>query len=120
VVAFRVLSGVNGILEHANIRVRPGLDAAVSRVWVTPNMHKVHHSRDQAETNSNYGNLFTLHDRVFGTFVPTERAFSVRYGLEDADPAEMRSFGALLAMPWRSGAQTLALAVHELAHDDAR
>jgi sterol desaturase/sphingolipid hydroxylase (fatty acid hydroxylase superfamily) len=103
VVAFRVLSAVNGILEHANIRVRPALDAAVSRVWVTPNMHKVHHSRDQADTNSNYGNLFTLHDRVFGTFVPTERAFSVQYGLEDVDPAEMRSFGALLAMPWRSG-----------------
>jgi sterol desaturase/sphingolipid hydroxylase (fatty acid hydroxylase superfamily) len=101
VVVFRALSSVNALLEHANLRVRPALDAAVSRVWVTPNMHKVHHSRDQAETNSNYGNLFTLHDRLFGTFLPTERAFAVRYGLEDVDPAEMRSFGALLAMPWR-------------------
>jgi sterol desaturase/sphingolipid hydroxylase (fatty acid hydroxylase superfamily) len=102
VVAFRGLSAVNGILEHANIRVGTALDAAVSRVWVTPNMHKVHHSCDQAETNSNYGNLFTLHDRVCGTFLPTERALSVKYGLEDVDPAEMRSFGALLTMPWRS------------------
>jgi sterol desaturase/sphingolipid hydroxylase (fatty acid hydroxylase superfamily) len=102
VVVFRALSAVNGIFEHANIRVGPSLDAAVSRLWVTPNMHKVHHSRDRAETNSNYGNLFTLHDRVFGTFLPTERAFSVRYGLDDVDPAEMGSFGALLAMPWRS------------------
>ena len=101
VVAFRMLSAVNGILEHANIRVAPALDAALSRAWVTPNMHKVHHSRDQAETDSNFGNLFTLHDRVFGTFLPTERAFSVTYGLDDVDPAETRSFGALLAMPWR-------------------
>ena len=100
-VAFRILSAVNGILEHANIRVAPALDAALSRAWVTPNMHKVHHSRDQAETDSNFGNLFTLHDRVFGTFLPTERAFSVTYGLDDVDPAETRSFGALLAMPWR-------------------
>jgi sterol desaturase/sphingolipid hydroxylase (fatty acid hydroxylase superfamily) len=103
VVAFRALSAVNGILEHANILVPRALDSALSRVWVTPNMHKVHHSRDQAETDSNYGNLFTLHDRVFGTFVPTERAFAVTYGLDDVDPAEVRSFVALLAMPWRSG-----------------
>lgn len=102
VVAFRALSAVNGILEHANLRIRPVFDAAVSRVWVTPNMHKVHHSRDEAETNSNYGNLFALHDRLFGTFLPTERALSVQYGLDDVEPDEIRSFGALLAMPWRS------------------
>ena len=102
VAVFRTLSAVNAILEHANIRVRPALDAAVSRVWVTPNMHKIHHSRDQAETDSNYGNLFALHDRVFGTFVPTGRALSVKYGLDDVDPADVRSVGALLAMPWRS------------------
>ena len=101
VVIFRVLSAVNGILEHANIRVRPALDAALSLIWVTPNMHKVHHSRDQVETDSNYGNIFALHDRVLGTFVPTERAFSVRYGLDDVDPRETRTFAALMTMPWR-------------------
>lgn len=101
VVTFRFLSAANGILEHANVRVKPALDAAVSLFWVTPNMHKVHHSRDPAETNSNYGNLFTLHDRLFGTFVSTERAFAVRYGLEDVERDEIRSFGRLLVMPWR-------------------
>jgi len=100
VAIFRVLSAVNGILEHANVRVSPALDAAVARLWVTPNMHKIHHSRDRAETDSNYGNLLTLHDRVLGTFVPTDRAFSVRYGLDDVDPARVGSFGDLLAMPW--------------------
>jgi sterol desaturase/sphingolipid hydroxylase (fatty acid hydroxylase superfamily) len=103
VVSFRVLSAVNGILEHANIRMRPALDAALARLWVTPNMHKVHHSRDQVETDTNYGNLFTLPDRLFGTFSPTERASSVEYGLDGVDAAEIRSVGALLAMPWRSG-----------------
>jgi sterol desaturase/sphingolipid hydroxylase (fatty acid hydroxylase superfamily) len=102
IVAFRVLSALNGILEHANIRVRPALDAAISWLWVTPNMHKVHHSRLQAETDSNYGNLLTLYDRLLGTFVPTQRAPSVTYGVDDVDPAEARSFGAIMAMPWRS------------------
>jgi sterol desaturase/sphingolipid hydroxylase (fatty acid hydroxylase superfamily) len=102
VTVFRVLSAVNAIFEHANIRVRPALDTAASWIWVTPNMHKIHHSREQAETDSNYGNIFTLHDRLFGTFVPTVRAFGVQYGLDDVDPSEVSSFGALLAMPWRS------------------
>ena len=102
VVTFRMLSAVNGIFEHANIRVRPAVDTALSWVWVTPQMHKVHHSRDQAETDTNYGNLLALPDRLFGTFVPTTRALSVKYGLDDVDPAENPSFAALLAMPWRS------------------
>lgn len=102
VTVYRVLAAVNALFEHANIRVRPALDAAASWVWVTPNMHKVHHSRIQAETDSNYGNVLALHDRVFGTFLPTERAFAVRYGLDDVDPSEVRSFASLLMMPWRS------------------
>jgi sterol desaturase/sphingolipid hydroxylase (fatty acid hydroxylase superfamily) len=101
VVTFRVLSAVNGLLEHANIRMRPALDTVLSGVWVTPNMHKIHHSRLQPETDSNYGNLFTVHDRLLGTFLPTERAFSVKYGLDDVDPTTVQSLGALLALPWR-------------------
>jgi len=115
VVGYRVLSAVNGILEHANVRVRPALDALVSLVWVTPNMHKVHHSRVTAETDSNYGNVFALHDRLLGTFTPTRRALVVEYGLDGVHPVEIRSAGALLAMPWRSQAAT-----REQAHLVAR
>jgi sterol desaturase/sphingolipid hydroxylase (fatty acid hydroxylase superfamily) len=100
-VTFRVLSALNGILEHANIRMRPSLDAFLSGIWVTPNMHKVHHSRVQVEADSNYGNLFAIHDRMFGTFLPTRRALSVEYGLDDVDPVAIQSVGGLLAMPWR-------------------
>jgi sterol desaturase/sphingolipid hydroxylase (fatty acid hydroxylase superfamily) len=113
---FRGLSAVNALLEHANVRVAPVLDAVVSRVWVTPNVHKVHHSRFQNETDSNYGNLFTLHDRVLGTFRPARYAFSVEYGLDDVNPADIRSFGALLAMPWcRVPTATAAREVTSLA-----
>jgi sterol desaturase/sphingolipid hydroxylase (fatty acid hydroxylase superfamily) len=101
VVVFRVLSGLNGLLEHANIRVAPALDSALSWIWVTPNMHKIHHSRQQTETDTNYGNLLPVYDRLLGTFVPTSRALTVEYGLEDAGPEEVRSFGSMLAMPWK-------------------
>jgi sterol desaturase/sphingolipid hydroxylase (fatty acid hydroxylase superfamily) len=110
VVIFRVASAANGIFEHANLRIRPALDALVSWIWVTPNMHKIHHSRVQRETDSNYGNLFAIHDRVLGTFVPTGRAASVRYGLDDVDPADVESFAALLALPWRRSAATATVA----------
>jgi sterol desaturase/sphingolipid hydroxylase (fatty acid hydroxylase superfamily) len=101
VVLHRLLSAINGILEHGNIRLWPQLDSALSLVWVTPNMHKVHHSREHLETDSNYGNIFSIHDRIFRTFTPTERAFSVAYGLDDADPARARSLPGLLSMPFQ-------------------
>ena len=109
IATFRVLSAVNGIFEHANLRVCPALDAALAWAWVTPNMHKVHHSRERAETDSNYGNLLSVHDRLLGTFVPTERGLAVRYGLDDVAPEQ--SFGALLALPWREA--------HRRAGDEA-
>lgn len=102
VVLYRLLSSINGVLEHANVSVGPALDGAVSRVWVTPNMHKVHHSRTVAETNSNYGNLLSLYDHVLGTFTPTDRALTVAYGLDDVDLGAAQSFVGMNTMPWRS------------------
>ena len=57
VVIQRLVSAANGILEHGNIRLWRPLDRMLSLVWVTPNIHKIHHSRQRAETNSNYGNV---------------------------------------------------------------
>jgi sterol desaturase/sphingolipid hydroxylase (fatty acid hydroxylase superfamily) len=88
-----------GILEHSNVRLPPALDRRVAMIWVTPNVHKMHHSRVLAETNSNYANVLTLWDRLLGTYTPSERAYSVAYGLDDADPAR-RSFPALLLEPF--------------------
>jgi sterol desaturase/sphingolipid hydroxylase (fatty acid hydroxylase superfamily) len=101
-VVYRALSAINGLLEHANLRVWPGLDRALSVVWVTPNMHKVHHSRRHRETNSNYGNLLSVYDRVFRTFTNTERGQFVEYGLNDTDPQAVIALEKLLAMRVRA------------------
>ncbi|PYR07814.1 MAG: hypothetical protein DMG00_16270 [Acidobacteria bacterium] len=89
-----------GLVEHANIRLWAPLDRVLSVVWVTPNVHKIHHSRDSSETNSNDGNVLSIYDRMFGTFMPTEHASSVVYGLDDADPVRSSSLPRLLAMPF--------------------
>jgi len=101
VVIQRLVSAGNGILEHSNIRLWRPLDRVVSLVWVTPNVHKIHHSRDLVETNSNYGNVLTVYDRMLGTFTSADRAESVVYGLDEADPTRIASFGGLLSMPFQ-------------------
>ena len=105
VLLYRLISVLQGVIEHANIRVWSPLDRAVSRVWVTPNMHKVHHSRVRAQTDSNYGNLLALFDRAFGTFRPSDEAFAVVYGLDDVAPERAKSLPELLRLPLAARAE---------------
>jgi len=105
VVIQRLLQATNGVLQHANIRVWRPLDRVLSLVWVTPDAHKIHHSCDVAETNSNYGNVLSIYDRVLGTFTPTERALHVTYGLNDVQRGPM-SFQRLLVLPFREASAT--------------
>jgi sterol desaturase/sphingolipid hydroxylase (fatty acid hydroxylase superfamily) len=97
---YRLLSAVQAVFEHANLRVWSPFDRALSRVWCTPNMHKVHHSRFAAQTDSNYGNLLALFDRACGTFRDSDEAFAVRYGLDDVGARRARSLPALLGLPF--------------------
>jgi sterol desaturase/sphingolipid hydroxylase (fatty acid hydroxylase superfamily) len=108
VIIQRLLQATNGVIEHANIRLWTPLDRVLSLFWVTPNVHKVHHSRDVAETNSNYANLLTVYDRLLGTYTPAARAASVVYGLDDADPSRTASLPGLLSMPFQTAEQRLA------------
>jgi sterol desaturase/sphingolipid hydroxylase (fatty acid hydroxylase superfamily) len=100
VVIQRLLQATNGVIEHANIRLWPTLDRLLSLVWVTPNVHKMHHSRDVSETNSNYANLLTIYDRLLGTYTPAERAGSVVYGLDAAERLATASYPQLLSLPF--------------------
>ncbi len=96
----RLLQTAFGILEHSNVRLPRHVDRVLSVLLVTPNLHKIHHSRLLNETNSNYANVLTVWDRLLGTFTRSERAYTVVYGLDDADPAQFGSFSALLMMPF--------------------
>jgi sterol desaturase/sphingolipid hydroxylase (fatty acid hydroxylase superfamily) len=103
---YRAWSALNGLLEHANVRVPAWLDRGLSLVTTWPNMHKVHHSRIASETNTNYGNITSLFDRLFGTFTPSEHGASVVYGLDGCDDPARQTTAALLALPFRSADPT--------------
>jgi sterol desaturase/sphingolipid hydroxylase (fatty acid hydroxylase superfamily) len=100
VIVYLILSGLNAELEHANIRLNPRIDRWLRLLVVTPNMHKVHHSRDQKETDSNYSNIFSLWDRLFGTYTSSVDFRKLSYGLDGFDVIERQTLRGLLKMPF--------------------
>lgn len=100
VVVYLSLSGLNAELEHANIRLNTHVDRWLRLLVVTPNMHKVHHSRDQRETDSNYSNIFSLWDRLFGTYTSSIDFRRLNYGLDGFDVKERQTLSGLLKMPF--------------------
>ena len=100
VVVYLIFSGLNAELEHANIRLNSRVDRLLRLLVVTPNMHKVHHSRNQRETDSNYSNIFSIWDRLFGTYTSETDFRSLSYGLDGFDVKERQTLSGLLKMPF--------------------
>jgi sterol desaturase/sphingolipid hydroxylase (fatty acid hydroxylase superfamily) len=85
---------------HANINLPRGLDRVLSFLFVSPNMHKVHHHWKQPYTDSNYGAVLAIWDRIFGTYEKLEPS-EIRYGLDRYYPNEHdENFGMLLKSPF--------------------
>jgi sterol desaturase/sphingolipid hydroxylase (fatty acid hydroxylase superfamily) len=99
VALYETLSTANALLEHANLAVPERVDRVVRWVLVTPNMHKWHHSRDPRETDTNYGNILSAWDRMFGTVSGSAELGRLRYGLDGFDGSDSQSVGGLLRMP---------------------
>ncbi|HET9431727.1 MAG TPA: sterol desaturase family protein, partial [Chitinophagaceae bacterium] len=74
-------------ITHANIRLPKWLDTAASYIFVSPNMHKVHHHWKLPYTDSNYGGVLSIWDRLLGTFMKLESK-DIRYGLDHYYPNE--------------------------------
>ena len=93
------LSAANALLEHANVGIAEGVDRVVRSIFVTPNMHKWHHSRNARETDTNYGNILSIWDRLFGTLTSRTEFSKLRFGLDGFDGAGSQSLRGLLGMP---------------------
>lgn len=98
---YQAMSVVLSQFNHANISLPAWLDRALAWVIVSPDMHKVHHHFVLPHTDSNFGNIFSFWDRLFGTFRTIDRARLV-YGIDThMDPKEHTGIAALLTMPFR-------------------
>ena len=102
VMLYQSLSVVLSQFNHANINLPVKLDQWLSYVLVTPHMHKVHHHYVLPYTDSNYGNIFSIWDRLFGTYMHLDAARIV-YGVDVFPNEEENSrVGSLLKQPFQS------------------
>ena len=86
-------------LQHTNMRYPESLDKILGWLFLMPNYHKVHHEQDQFYTDSNYGTLFVIWDRLFGTF-RTKPVAEINYGLKEFESKKKQSFLYLIISPF--------------------
>ena len=103
VFTFELLFNLASMFTHTNIALPRRLEPAVRALFVTPDMHRVHHSVVERETNSNYGTIASFWDRLFGTYrqEPDAGRDGVTIGLEEYQSAKPTGLGWSLLLPFR-------------------
>ena len=81
VMLYQSLSVVSTQFNHANIKLPKKLDKLISYLLVSPDMHKIHHHYRLPYTDANYGNIFSIWDRIFGTYMYLDRE-KIVYGVD--------------------------------------
>lgn len=101
VMIYQSMSLVFTQFNHANIKIPRSVDKLLSYVIVSPDMHKVHHHNLLPYTDANYGNIFSIWDRLLGTYMHLDRE-KIVYGV-DTFPDEKRnsSLKELLKQPFQ-------------------
>ncbi len=93
-------------IQHANISFGPRLDRCLRILFVTPFIHKVHHSRWQPETDSNYSSFLSIWDRLFRTLRLRDDPHTIQFGLADFDDPRHHTLPGLFATPHVRPAKT--------------
>jgi sterol desaturase/sphingolipid hydroxylase (fatty acid hydroxylase superfamily) len=104
VVIFEVLLSACAMFNHGNIRLPAALDRVLRWFLVTPDMHRVHHSVEDDESNSNFGFNLTWWDRLFGTYREQPRAgqLGMTIGIHGhTDPHEVARLPGMLVLPFK-------------------
>lgn len=98
---YEIFDAAITIFSHANVRLPRGLERFLRYVIVTPDLHRVHHSSYQPETDSNFGAVFPIWDIIFGTFRTETRTPQevMELGLEEVRDQRTNQVFWLLASP---------------------
>jgi sterol desaturase/sphingolipid hydroxylase (fatty acid hydroxylase superfamily) len=103
VLLFEIVLNGMAMFNHANLRLPRGLDGALRLAIVTPDMHRIHHSQLEHETNSNYGFNFAIWDRLFSTYLqePDKGRQTLDIGLKEHTAIQSSALGWSLLLPFR-------------------
>ena len=106
VVTFEIILNASSLFNHGNIALPEPLDKYLRRLIVTPDMHRVHHSVEDRETNSNFGFCLSVWDRLFGTYRAQPRAghTDMKIGLQRfSNPSTTSTLNGMLLLPFTGG-----------------
>ena len=104
VVIFEVLLNATAMFNHSNVRLPLGLDRILRLFVVTPDMHRVHHSVEDNEANSNYGFNLPWWDRLFGTYIAQPRGGheGMTIGIHKyRDPKQVSWLPGMMMLPFK-------------------
>lgn len=104
VLLFEILLNATSMFNHGNVRLPARVDGVLRWLVVTPDMHRVHHSVEHDEANSNFGFNLPWWDRLFGTYRSQPRAGhgNMTIGIRGlTNPREVTRLSGLLALPFR-------------------
>jgi len=109
VIAFEVALNATAMFNHANVALPAAIDRFARLVVVTPDMHRVHHSVERRETDSNFGFNLPWWDRLFGTYraAPAAGHDEMRIGLPVFRAARELCLDRLLTQPFRAPADAV-------------
>lgn len=103
VVIFEVILNGMSMFNHANVKLPLPVDRVLRLLVVTPDMHRVHHSVEENEANSNYGFNLAIWDRLFGTYIDQPRAGheGMTIGIHQLrDPKQVNRLPGMLLLPF--------------------
>ena len=112
VLIFEVALNATSMFNHGNVRLPQALDRLLRLAVVTPDMHRVHHSIEDHETNSNFGFNLSVWDRLFGTYKAQPDAGHERMTIgirEHRDEREVDRLPGMLALPFRGAVAGYAI-----------
>lgn len=104
-IIYRISTVLFTYWSHSNLNMPKGLDRILSFVFITPNTHKFHHHFERPWTDTNFGNIFSFWDRIFGTFV-YEDPKQIRYGLDVLEDERSNDLMYQLKVPFDHSIKT--------------
>ncbi|MFK8016857.1 MAG: sterol desaturase family protein [Gammaproteobacteria bacterium] len=105
VLVFEILLNAGALFTHSNLGLRGTLDKRLRWLLVTPDMHRIHHSVHEDESNQNFGFHLTLWDRLFGSYrdEPRDGHTTMQIGLTQFRDERSQTLWGLLSNPFRTG-----------------
>lgn len=111
VVIFEIVLNAASMFTHSNIKIPPSLEKLIRWFIVTPDMHRIHHSINENETNSNFGFFISVWDRLLGTYLhqPADGQENMQIGLQDFRQPKWQNLRWLIYLPFVSSIDDYAI-----------